>query len=59
MITHSSKTAPSGRNSPSFGIGSFLFIVVLTVIPFLLAESMVRHRFHEGGQINRSGSVSP
>ncbi len=33
---------PAGREPPSFGIGQFLFVVVLVVILFLLSQSMVR-----------------
>jgi hypothetical protein len=31
----------------------------LTFIFFLLAQSMVRHRFHQGGWVNRNGRVVP
>jgi hypothetical protein len=55
----SNTKASSGRKPPQFGIGSFLLVVVLAVIFFLLAQSMVRHRFHEGGQFNRNGSIVP
>jgi hypothetical protein len=49
--------APAGREPPSFGIGQFLFVVVLVVILFLLGQGMVRHRFHEGGRVHRNGST--
>jgi hypothetical protein len=55
----SNTTAPSGRKPPQFGIGSFLLVVVLAVIFFLLAQSMVGHRFHVGGGFNRNGSIGP
>jgi hypothetical protein len=59
MTTYSGTTAPKGQKSPRVGIRTLLFIVVLTVIFFLLAQSMVRHRFHEGGWVNRNGRVVP
>ena len=57
MTTDSNTTPSKGRKPPRFGIGMLLFIVVLTLIFFLLAQSMVRHRFHEGGRFNKSGSI--
>ncbi|MGA9130800.1 MAG: hypothetical protein WB384_02250 [Candidatus Sulfotelmatobacter sp.] len=57
MTIYSNKTAPAVRKPPSFGIGKFLFVVVLAVLFFLLAQSMVRHRFHEGGRVHRNGSI--
>ena len=59
MTTYSNTTALKGRKSPRVGIRTLLFIVVSTVIFFLLAQSMVRHRFHEGGWVNRNGRVVP
>jgi hypothetical protein len=59
MSSYSSTTAPKGRKSPRVGIRTLLFIVVLTVIFFLLAQSMVHHRFHQGGWVNRNGRVVP
>jgi len=35
----------------------FLFVVFLTWIFFLLAQSMVRHHFHEGGRIDRYDNI--
>ena len=57
MTTYLKTTDPTGRKPPSFGIGQFLFVVVLAVILFLLGQSMVRHRFFEGGRFHRNGSV--
>lgn len=65
-LSHYSWTESLGRSlqpglstthSVSFGMGMFLFIILLTVIFFLLAQSMVRHRFHEGGRIDSNGSM--
>ena len=59
MTTSSNTPAPAGRKSPSFGIGKFLFVVLLAVIFFLLVNSMVHHRFFRGGRVNRNGSIVP
>ncbi len=50
-------TEPVGGNSPWLGIARFLFVVVLVILFFLLGQSMVRHRFFQGGQYHRNGSV--
>lgn len=47
----------AGREPPSFGIGHLLFALVLAIIFFLLAQSMVRHRFFQGGREHRNGSI--
>jgi hypothetical protein len=52
-------TTPRGRNSPPVGIGTFLLIVALALLFLLLAQRMVRHRFHEGGRFNRHGAIVP
>jgi hypothetical protein len=59
MTSYSNTTGSNGRKPPRFGIGTFLFVVVLAFVFFLLAQSMVRHRFHEGGRVNRNGSLVP
>jgi len=57
-MTYLDSTAPGARKSPAFGIGKLLFAVLLAVIFFLLGQSMVRHRFFEGGgRFEKSGSV--
>lgn len=50
-------TSPAGPEPPSFGIGRFLFVVVLAAAFFLLGQSMVRHRFFQGGREHRNGSI--
>ena len=57
MIPDSATTVAAERRPVSFGMGMFPFIILLTVIFFLLAQSMVRHRFHEGGRIDSNGSM--
>jgi|GEM_PF-1552388 len=55
MTSDSKTTGPEGGEPPRFGIGSFLFAVVLLLIFFLLVQNMVRHRFFRGGRIDRNG----
>ena len=59
MTTHLHTPAPSGRKGPSFGIGSFLFAVVLAFIFFLLGQSMVRHRFCRGHRVDHPTPQAP
>jgi hypothetical protein len=51
------KPAPVRREPPFFRIGQFLFVAVLVVTLFLLGQSMVRHRFFQGGREHRNGSI--
>jgi hypothetical protein len=51
------KPAPPRREPLFFRIGQFLFVAVLAVILFLLGQSMVRHRFFQGGREHRNGSI--
>jgi hypothetical protein len=57
MTTNSNKTAPAREKSPWFQVGQFLFLVALVVALFLLGQSMVRHRFCQGSQIDRYGHI--
>ena len=52
-----SPTAPASRYSLWCEVGRFLFIVILVGILFLLGQSMVRHRFFQGGRQHWNGSV--
>jgi hypothetical protein len=38
-------------------MGSFLFLAVLAFLFFLLGQSMVHHRFFQGGRVHRNGSI--
>jgi hypothetical protein len=51
------RSTHGGREPPSFGLGQFLFVAVLAVIFFLLGQSMVRHRFFQGGREHWNGST--
>jgi hypothetical protein len=57
MATDSNATDPTGPKPPSFGIGQFVWTLVLLVILLLLGQSMVRHRFFQGGRYHQNGSV--
>jgi hypothetical protein len=50
-------TPPGEPNARWLGFAKFLFIVFFVVILFLLGQSMVHHRFFEGGRFHRNGSV--
>ena len=39
------------EKSPWFQVGRFLFLIALAVVFFLLGQSMVRHRFHQGSPL--------
>jgi hypothetical protein len=57
MTTDSNATDPGGPKPPSFGIRQIVFSLVLLVILLLLGQSMVRHRFFQGGRYHQNGSV--
>ena len=59
MAKNSDKAAPEREKSPLFQVGQFLFLIGLAVAVFLLAQSMVHHRFHRGGWINQNGTLRP
>jgi len=48
---------PEREKSPWFQVGLFLFLVALAVAVFFLGQSMVRHRFNQGGRIDRYGHI--
>jgi hypothetical protein len=56
-MTTVNTTGPAGRKSPSFGIGQFVFVIVLLIMLVLLGQSMVRLRFFQGGREHRNGSI--
>jgi len=45
MATNRNEANQDEQNSPWLGFAKVLFITILTVTVFLLAKSMVRHRF--------------
>jgi hypothetical protein len=50
-------TPPAKPEPPQFGTGSFLFALVLLVLFYMLAHSMVRHGFFRGEQVQQNGSL--
>jgi hypothetical protein len=48
---------PAREKSPWFQVGQFLLLLALAVAVFVLAQSMVRHRFFQGGRIDRYGHI--
>jgi hypothetical protein len=59
MSKNSDKATPAREKSLWFQIGKFLFFIILAVAFFLLAQSMVHHRFFRGGWINQNGTLRP
>jgi hypothetical protein len=59
MAKNSDKVAPAREKSPWFQIAQFLFLIGLAVAVFLLAQSMVHHRFFRGGWVNQNGTLRP
>ena len=59
MTEYSNMPAPEGETPPSFGMGKFLFAIALGFVFLLLAQSMVRHRFCQGRQINHLTTQTP
>jgi len=51
-MTVNRNTTPEGPNSPWLGFVKFVFIVIFTLLCFLLAQSMMRHHFLRGGRYN-------
>lgn len=63
MIPHSD-SVHAERRRVRFAIGEFLYrvskvflVAVLVILIFLLGQSMVRHRFFQGGRYHANGSV--
>jgi hypothetical protein len=59
MTNNSDKATRTREKSPWFQIGQFLFLIGLAVSVFLLAQSMVHHRFFRGGWIDQNGTLRP
>jgi hypothetical protein len=57
MATPPNTPDPDGEKPPSFGTKHWLFALVLAVLFFLLGQSMVHHRFFQGGRVHRNGSI--
>jgi hypothetical protein len=60
MKANLNSVEPEGSRSPLVGPAKFLFIVVLALLFFWLAHSMMRHHFFSGGRYNnRPGATTP
>ena len=59
MATNQQENNQEERSLPWLGFARFLFIVVLTVLLFVLVNIMVRHHFFSGGQQNRHDVTGP
>jgi hypothetical protein len=57
MTEESKSTAPEREKSPWFQVGQFLFLVAMFVGVYLLAHSMIEHRFFRGGHMDRHGTL--
>jgi hypothetical protein len=57
MTTDLKPRPPEREKSPWFQVGRFLFLIALAVVFFLLGQSMVRHRFHQGSRMDRYGHI--
>jgi hypothetical protein len=58
MRTHPNKGDDEDRRLLRAGILKGVFIAVLTILIFLLAQSMVHHRFFRGGRMTPNGNIS-
>jgi hypothetical protein len=59
MATNPQENNQEQQRSPWPGFARFLFIVVLTVLLFVLVSNMVRHHFFNGGQMNQHNVTGP
>jgi hypothetical protein len=57
MGTDSGSGLELERKQRAAGILKSLCVVVLIVLFFVLAESMVHHRFFRGGRVHLNGSI--
>jgi hypothetical protein len=59
MATNRQENNQEEHGLPWPGFARFLFIVALTVLIFVLVNSMVRHHFFSGGQMNQHNVTGP
>jgi hypothetical protein len=57
MDTDSHSTTHSERKPLWSGVWKVFFFVVFVALVFLLAQSMVEHRFFQGERVHSNGSV--
>jgi hypothetical protein len=59
MTADSNASPGPGRRPLRRRIWTFIWIAILVAILFLLARTMVHHRFHRGGRANPNGTIGP
>jgi ABC-type transport system involved in cytochrome c biogenesis permease subunit len=59
MTVISNKKASEARQSPWLGFVKFLLLAALVSLMFLLAQSMVDHRFFRGGWVDQRDVLKP
>jgi hypothetical protein len=52
-------TDPAAEPSPWLGFVKFLLLAILVGAIFLLAQTMVRHRFFRGGWVDQRDVLNP
>jgi hypothetical protein len=57
VISHTK--ASEARQSPWLGFVKFLLLAILVGLIFLLAQSMVTHRFFRGGWVDQRDVLKP
>jgi hypothetical protein len=57
MTTNLNTTVPERRESPWIRFAKFLLLAAFIVAVYLLALSMVHHRFFQGSRLDRYGHV--
>jgi hypothetical protein len=58
MTTNPNAAVPERRETPWIRFAKFLLLAIFIVAVYLLALSMVHHRFFQGGRIDRYGHVT-
>jgi hypothetical protein len=59
MTVISNTKASEARQSPWLGFVKFLLLAILVGLIFLLAQSMVAHRFFRGGWVEQRDVLKP
>jgi len=59
MATNRQENHKGEHSLPWLGVVRFLLIVILAVLIFVLVNSMVRHHFFSGGQMNQHNVTGP
>jgi len=57
METDSNLAPQPERKPPSGRIWTVVFVAIFFILFFLLAASMVQHRFFRGGRVHENGSI--